>query len=123
MFEIDNRHCYFFTFRVQVVIPSATKKYMTDKIPYVFRQNTDFYYLSGCLEPDSVLVMWMDDGEQCKSALFMRPKDKHAELWDGPRTGAENAVDYFGVDEAYAVKDIRSFLIKYVEKCIPLAVE
>lgn len=83
---------------------------MTDKIPYVFRQNSDFYYLTGCLEPDSLLVMWIDAAQTIRSALFMRPKDKHAELWDGSRTGAELAVDYFGVDEAYAVKELRPFL-------------
>lgn len=83
---------------------------MTDKIPYVFRQNSDFYYLTGCLEPDSLLIMWIDETESPKSALFMRPKDRHAELWDGPRTGVDNAIEYFGVDEAYAVKELRSFL-------------
>lgn len=95
-----------------VVIPSATKKYMTDKIPYVFRQNSDFYYLTGCLEPDSALVMWIDAAGVCKSAMAMRPKDAHAELWDGPRTGAANAVTYFGVDEAFSTKELRAFLTK-----------
>lgn len=45
---------------------------MSDKIPYVFRQNTDFFYLTGCLEPDSILVMWIDQTENCKSILFVR---------------------------------------------------
>lgn len=86
---------------------------MADKIPYTFRQNSNFYYLTGCLEPDSLLIMWIDGTEKIRSTLFMRPKDKHAELWDGYRTGVENAVEYFGVDEAYAVKDLRPFLDRY----------
>lgn len=45
---------------------------MSDKIPYVFRQNSDFLYLSGCLEIDSVLAMWIDSKSVAKSALFMR---------------------------------------------------
>lgn len=85
---------------------------MSDKIPYVFRQNTDFLYLSGCLEMDSVLAIWSDNTKEVKSALFMRPKDKHAELWDGPRTGVEHSIDYFGVDEAYVNTYLATFLSK-----------
>lgn len=85
---------------------------MSDKIPYVFRQHSDFFYLSGCLEPDSTLVLWIDESKVSRSAIFMRPKDKHAELWDGARTGVENSIDFFQVDEAYEVKDLKVFLEK-----------
>ncbi len=40
-----------------VVVRSSSKLYMSGKIPYVFRQDSDFFYLTGCLEPDVVLVM------------------------------------------------------------------
>ena len=39
------------------MIPAARKQYMSDKIPYVFRQNSDFFYLTGCMEPSAILVM------------------------------------------------------------------
>jgi Xaa-Pro aminopeptidase len=55
-----------------VVIPSATKRYMSDKIPYVFRQNSDFLYFAGCLEPDSVLVLQIDEDNKAKSVMFVR---------------------------------------------------
>lgn len=70
-----------------VIIPSATKVYMSEKIPYVFRQNTDFLYLTGCLEPDSALVITVPNEDNASCILFLRKKDKHAEKWDGPRTG------------------------------------
>lgn len=85
-----------------VIVPASGKKYMTDKIPYVFRQNSDFFYLTGCLEPDSILVLTTeDDATTFKSMLFMRPKDPHDELWDGPRTGVQHSIDFFGVDDAH----------------------
>lgn len=87
---------------------------MTGKIPYFFRQNSDFYYLTGCLEPESILVLWTEDENQTKSALFMRPKNSHDELWDGPRTGVEHSVDFFGVDEAYPLQNLKEFVAKYV---------
>lgn len=97
-----------------VVIPSATKVYMTEKIPYVFRQNTDFLYLSGCLEPDSALVLTGMRGDDHVSTLFVRERDMHSELWDGPRTGVEGAPTLFGVDQAYALTDLESFITSFV---------
>ncbi|KAH8270728.1 hypothetical protein KR044_012691 [Drosophila immigrans] len=86
-----------------LVIGASAKKYMSGKIPYVFRQSSDFYYLTGCLEPDSILVLTIDKASQVQSTLFMRPKDPHAELWDGPRTGPELAVPLFGVQQAFPI--------------------
>lgn len=95
-----------------VIVPSANKRYMSDKIPYVFRQNSDFLYLSGCLEEDTVLAMWIDDTKVTRSVLFMRPKDAHAELWDGPRTGVDAARDLFGVDDALPIDELGKFIAK-----------
>lgn len=45
---------------------------MSDKIPYVFRQNSDFMYLTGCLEPETTLVMWINEAKSIRSAMFMK---------------------------------------------------
>lgn len=89
---------------------------MTGKIPYFFRQNTDFLYLTGCLEPDAVLVLWTNDQNQRRTALFMRPKNSHEELWDGPRTGDQYAIDFFGVDEAYPLSDLTKFIGNFAKQ-------
>ncbi|XP_026682927.1 xaa-Pro aminopeptidase 3-like [Diaphorina citri] len=93
-----------------VVIPSAKKTYMTEKIPYIFRQNTDFFYFTGCLEPDSAVVIHGASDENFKSELFVKRKDAKAELWDGPRTGVEVAPKLFAVDDAHPVEDLGNFL-------------
>ncbi|KAF5273433.1 hypothetical protein FQA39_LY07450 [Lamprigera yunnana] len=98
-----------------IIIPSASKQYMSDKIPYVFRQNSDFLYLSGCLEPDTCLVLTAESLNQHQSILFMREKDSHSELWDGPRTGLEDCIDLFGVDQALPVKELDKFLELYIK--------
>lgn len=95
-----------------IVIPSGTKKFISATIPYVFRQNSDFLYLSGCLEQDSILVLEIANSS-FKSVLFLRPKDKHAELWDGVRTGIENAIELFGVDQALPVSSFKSYLEQF----------
>jgi Xaa-Pro aminopeptidase len=51
---------------------------MSGKIPYVFRQNTDFLYLTGCLESECVLVITIKPGnENFEAVLFMPQHDSH----------------------------------------------
>lgn len=96
-----------------VIIPSASKVYMSEKIPYVFRQNTDFLYFTGCQEPDSVLVM-TSKGESFSSILFVRKKDSHSELWDGPRTGVEAASSMFGVEQALPTSEFENYVKSFL---------
>ncbi|XP_039288365.1 xaa-Pro aminopeptidase 3 isoform X1 [Nilaparvata lugens] len=93
-----------------VVIPSASKVYMTEKIPYVFRQNSDFLYLTGCQEPDSAMVMVGRDADKFISTMFVRKRDAHSELWDGPRTGVERAPEFFGIEQALPFTELKAFL-------------
>lgn len=73
-----------------VVIPAAPQAYMSQKVPYVFRQNSDFLYLSGCLETDSVLVLCVSrNSTDHRAVMFVRERNAHSELWDGPRTGTK----------------------------------
>ncbi|KAL1505290.1 hypothetical protein ABEB36_004885 [Hypothenemus hampei] len=94
-----------------IIIPSTSKQYMSDKIPYVFRQNTEFLYLSGCQEPDTCLVITAGGNtSDHKTTLFTRDKDNHAEIWDGPRTHPEEAIGFFGVDNSLPMSDLSKFL-------------
>uniref|UniRef100_A0A2A4K371 Aminopeptidase P N-terminal domain-containing protein n=1 Tax=Heliothis virescens TaxID=7102 RepID=A0A2A4K371_HELVI len=103
-----------------IVIPAACKQYMSDKIPYVFRQNSDFFYLTGCLEPSAVLVMMKPpQTEEFKSILFVHDKDAHAELWEGPRTGCSAAARLFAVDEARPIENFGTFLNKLTTSSKP----
>lgn len=98
-----------------IVIPASSKVYMSDKIPYVFRQNTDFLYFSGCQEPDSVLALVCKE-DKSSSVLFVRPRDEHSELWDGPRTGVDIATEMFGTDRALPVTAFEQFLASLLQK-------
>ncbi|XP_073993281.1 xaa-Pro aminopeptidase 3 isoform X2 [Rhodnius prolixus] len=93
-----------------ILVPSSPIHYMTEKIPYVFRQNTDFRYLTGCLEPDSALLIVIESENKFRSTLFLREKNNHSELWEGPRTGVEIAPDVFGVDDAKPFQELENVL-------------
>lgn len=95
-----------------VIIPSAPKVFMSHDIPYTFRQNTDFLYLCGFLEPDSVLLLESNgkSNSQHKSVLFVPKRDPEREMWDGPRSGRDGALWLTGVDETHNVEDFENYL-------------
>ena len=103
-----------------VIIPSAAKVYMTHDIPYTFRQNTDFLYLCGFQEADSVLVIEnsiaTSSFSDSKSTLFVPKKDAHKELWEGPRSGTKGAVELTGVDAAYNMDELGNYLLSYLSE-------
>eukprot|EP01103_Thecamoeba_quadrilineata_P015299 TRINITY_DN4793_c0_g1_i2.p1 TRINITY_DN4793_c0_g1~~TRINITY_DN4793_c0_g1_i2.p1 ORF type:complete len:398 (+),score=35.59 TRINITY_DN4793_c0_g1_i2:173-1195(+) len=77
------------------------KLYMTNDIPYTFRQNSDFLYLTGFQEPDALLVLRKFDKNNTKFYLYVPERNEHNELWNGPSCGPERAVEIFGADEAF----------------------
>ncbi|XP_070167671.1 xaa-Pro aminopeptidase 3 [Polyergus mexicanus] len=98
-----------------LIIPASPKIYMSDKIPYIFRQNTDFLYFSGCQEPDSILVLTCKE-DKSSFTLFVRPKDEHSELWDGPRTSVETAAEIFGTDHALPITKFEQFISSLIQE-------
>ncbi|KDE07839.1 hypothetical protein MVLG_01933 [Microbotryum lychnidis-dioicae p1A1 Lamole] len=87
-----------------VVIAGARLKYATAKIFYKFRQDSNFWYLTGWEEPDSFLVLVKDSSlKGYKMIMFVPPKDANDEAWNGPRSGREGACQVFGADEAHDI--------------------
>lgn len=124
-----------------VIIPGGPVKYMSADVPWVlvtsvlhvqtcwllryrFHQNTDLLYLTGFMEPDSLLILETGEGHTLpdhKAVLYVRARDPYRwdhgmwypigalcawwcvcvcrEMWDGPRAGTEDAVEFTGVDE------------------------
>lgn len=72
---------------------------------FPFRHDSDFYYLTGFTEPDSVLIMLI-----CESSLtthlFCRPKNLEREIWDGIRLGPEAAPEKLKVDFAHSIEEL-----------------
>lgn len=79
-----------------------------------YRQDSNFYYLTGFKEPGSVLVLAPEHPEH-KYILFVRPRDKSQEIWTGKRAGIEGAKEEYCADEAYPINEIDNFLPKYIE--------
>lgn len=81
------------------------------EIPY--RQDSDFFYLTGFTEP-GVAVLTPHDGDHAFT-LFVRPRDPERETWDGPRAGVEGALERFGANAAYPLGELDEKLKPLVE--------
>lgn len=90
------------------VIPSAHLATRSNDTEYPFRQNSDFFYLTGFNEPDAVLVLAPD--AELPVQLYCQPKDPQQEVWHGRRLGVARAVDALGVDVAHAIDDLDEHL-------------
>lgn len=69
---------------------------------YPYRQSSDFYYLTGFNEPDSVAV-FVPGREQGEFILFCREYDETMAIWTGRHAGLDGAREQFGADEAYPI--------------------
>lgn len=94
-----------------LVIPSAKILLRNNDTEYRFRQNSDFYYLTGFDEPDAVLVLAPQ--HEHRSAIFVRERDRTMETWNGYRMGVERAIDQLGVDKAHAIGELNTALAPY----------
>ncbi|AOM41050.1 Xaa-Pro aminopeptidase [Xenorhabdus hominickii] len=87
--------------------PPATRNADSE---YPYRQHSDFLYLTGFSEPESVLILIKSDETHNHSVLFNRIRDLTAEIWFGRRLGQEAALEKFGVDRALPFDDLNEQL-------------
>src|SRR5687767_7658037 len=90
------------------IIPSAREITRSHDLHFRFRQDSDFLYLTGFEEPDSIAVI--APGRDQKYTLFVRPRDPEQEIWVGRRAGIEGAKSEFGADEAFPSAEFESKL-------------
>lgn len=95
------------------VFPSAPLAIRNRDVGHPYRQDSDFYYLSGLDEPESVLLLTNQHDEH-QVVLFVRPKKREREVWDGPRAGVEGAVQDFGADVAFPIEELPTKLPDYL---------
>jgi Xaa-Pro aminopeptidase len=91
------------------IIPSAREQVRSRDTAYPFRQDSDFYYLSGFTEPDAVLVL-LPGRRHGQFILFCRERDPGRELWHGHRAGPEGACQRYQADDAFPIGDIDDIL-------------
>jgi Xaa-Pro aminopeptidase len=90
------------------IIPAAREATRSNDTNYRFRQDSDFFYLTGFEEPDAIAMI--KPGETHEYALFVRPRDPEREIWDGRRAGVEGAKSEFGAHVAFPIQEFNTKL-------------
>jgi Xaa-Pro aminopeptidase len=97
------------------IFRSAPTAVMHNDVEYAYRQDSDFFYLTGFNETSAVAVL-APRHEEHKFVLFVQPRDPEKETWHGYRAGVEGAKELYGADEAFPINELDEKLPKYLEK-------
>ena len=95
------------------IIPGAQEVSRNSDVHYEFRQSSDFFFLTGFDEPNAVAVINPAHAKE-RYVLFVRPRDREMEIWNGRRTGVEGAVATYGADAAYRIDELDEKLRGYL---------
>lgn len=96
------------------ILPSAGLLPRNGDVEYRFRQDSDFHYLTGFDEYDSVFVL-IPGREHGEAILFCRERDEDLERWHGKVTGPERAIQLYGLDDAFPITDIDDIVPGLIE--------
>ncbi len=91
------------------ILPAAPVRHRNNDVEYAYRQDSDFYYLTGFGEPEAVAVL-IPGREQAEYILFVRDRDPARETWDGKRAGPAGARRDYGADDAFPFTDLDDIL-------------
>jgi len=95
------------------IIPGAREATRSNDTNYRFRQDSDFFYLTGFEEPEAIAVV--KPAAESKYTLFVRPRDPEREIWDGRRAGVEGAKSEFGANEAFPAEEFDQKLTEILD--------
>jgi Xaa-Pro aminopeptidase len=97
------------------IFRSAPMAVMHNDVEYTYRQDSDFFYLTGFNEPQAVAVLAPHHPEH-RFVLFVQPKDREKEVWTGYLCGVDAAKEIYGADAAYPITELDEKLPQYLEK-------
>lgn len=95
------------------IIPAAREAVRSHDTHYRYRQNSDFFYLTGFEEPEAIAVI--APGKEKKLTMFVRPRDLEQEIWNGYRSGVEGAVKDYSADEAFPINEFDEKLAEIMD--------
>jgi Xaa-Pro aminopeptidase len=95
------------------ILPAAPTAVRNNDVEHDYRQDSDFFYLTGFDEPGSVLLLSTEHAEH-RTVIFVRKRDKERETWDGPRAGVDGAKELLGAEAAFPIEELEQRLPDYL---------
>jgi Xaa-Pro aminopeptidase len=99
-----------------MILPAAAELVRSGDTDHLYRQNSDFYYLTAFKEPQAVMVLIPGRAEG-DYVLFNRPRDPSMEVWVGPRAGQEGACKDFGAKQSFPIESIDEKMLQLLSNC------
>jgi Xaa-Pro aminopeptidase len=95
------------------ILRAAPLRVMSNDVEYLYRQDSDFWYLTGIEDPEAIAVLRpnAEDGE--KYVVFVKPRDPRLESYEGPKVGPAGAASAFGADAAFSTDEFGERLSRY----------
>ncbi len=97
-----------------LLLPAAPVRFRSRDTEYLYRPDSELFYLTGCTEPGAVAVLSGTGGGEA-FILFLPERDARAERWSGPRLGPGEAREMFGADAAYTTAEMGERLRRILE--------
>lgn len=100
-----------------LVVAAHPEHIRNHDVHFPYRQDSNFFYLTGWEEPESILVF--RPGLKPETVMFVRRRDPERETWDGFRYGPEGCEREFKVDKAYPIDEFTKVapqLLKEVDR-------
>lgn len=92
---------------------SAPVAMRNNDVEHEYRQDSNFFYLTGFEEPDAACLL-LPQGKNEKFVLFVRSRNLQEEVWGGHRAGVEGAIKRFGADKAHPISELPKRLEEYL---------
>ncbi|KAJ0588882.1 putative xaa-Pro aminopeptidase [Helianthus annuus] len=98
------------------IVAAAPVKMMTDVVPYTFRQDADYLYITGCQQPGGIAVLGHDLG----LCMFMPEPSPHDVTWQGQIAGVDVATEYFKANQSFPISQLPKVLPNMIKNCSKL---
>ena len=105
------------SFVLRIKPASVALFYSNDEFPrsgdqaFLFKQNPDFFYLSGIDQEQSILLLFPDcPNPLYKEVLFLRQTNEHIAVWEGHKYTKEEARVASGIQSIYWLTDFDNIL-------------
>ncbi len=96
------------------ILPAAKVVNRNADSEYPYRQSSDFHYLSGFGEAESVMVL-IPGRAHAEFIMFCRERDPVQETWHGRRLGVERVPEVIEADDAFPIGDIDEIMPGLIE--------
>jgi Xaa-Pro aminopeptidase len=95
------------------ILRAAPMRIMSNDVEYLYRQDSDFWYLTGIEAPDAIAVLRPNAEDGKRYIVFVPPRDRRRESYEGPKVGPAEAVEAYGADAAFSTGEFADQLSKY----------